>query len=149
MKKNLLLFTGISCLFLISCSKSLEDRLIGSWKLQDAYRRVFLGRDHFLTGYEAGTFTLYENGSASYTSPADTLTGYWRSDDYTSDYYNGSSGQWESKSMRYLRLNLKNFQQNKFIEWDFDDFHFRNGWREIRAEQYSLSNDRVYEFVRQ
>ncbi|MCX6317475.1 MAG: hypothetical protein NTW29_09310 [Bacteroidetes bacterium] len=141
---------AIAALFLISaCTKSLEDRLIGSWKLDEAYRKVFLGRDHFTTGYEDGVFTFFENGNASYIGNGDTLNGYWRADNYTHSYYNNGSGQWDSRSMRYLRLHLINFAQNKFLDWEFDDFSFRNGHRTIKAEQYSISNDRVYEFVRQ
>ncbi|MBL7746109.1 MAG: hypothetical protein JNM19_01670 [Chitinophagaceae bacterium] len=149
MKRNLLLPLLIATLFISSCSKNFEDRLIGSWRLDDAYRRVFLGRDHFETGYESGVFTLFENGDASYVSSTDTLNGYWRSDRYNNNYYNGGTGQWENRSLKYLRLYLRNFTQNKFIDWEFDDFNFRNNWREIRAEQYSLGGDRVYEFVRQ
>lgn len=136
-------------LIISSCSKSVEDRLIGNWKLDDAYRKVFLGRDHFTTGYETGVFTFFENGNAAYVSTSDTLNGYWRADNYTNSYYNNGSGQWESRGMRYLRLHLVNYARNRFIEWEFDDFSFRNGHRTIKAEQYSLSNDRVYEFVRQ
>ena len=50
--------------------------------------------------------------------------------------------------MKYLRLRLADFQQNIRREWDFDDFRFRDNWDKIRAEQFSLSNDRVYEFER-
>jgi hypothetical protein len=149
MRKNLLLASALLFLFFSSCSKSIEDRLIGNWRLDESYRKTFFGRDHFLTGYEDGIFTFYENGNAAYISSTDTLNGYWRADNYTNNYYNNTSGQYESRGMRYLRLNLRNFLQNKFIDWQFDDFNFRKGWSEIKAEQYSLSNDRVYEFVRQ
>jgi hypothetical protein len=149
MNKSLLLSAVLFSLLLSSCSKSIEDRLIGNWKLDDAYRKVFLGRDHFTTGYENGVFAFFENGNASYTSPTDTLNGYWRADNHTHTYYNNGTGQWDTRSMRYLRLHLVNFTQNRFLDWEFDDFTFKNGRRTIKAEQYSLSNDRVYEFVRQ
>jgi hypothetical protein len=146
-KQFYLLFIGF-ILLLTSCSKSLEDRLVGTWELKRAWRQQLFGRDYFQTGYENGRFTFLENGDATYTSTTDTLKGFWRSDRYTNDYYNGSSGQWESRSMKYLRISLSNFQQNVRLEWEFDDFRFRDTWREIRAEQYSLSNDRIYEFER-
>lgn len=149
MNKSIPLSILLLSLVLFSCSKSYEDRLIGSWKLEDAYRKVFLGRDHFTTGYEDGVFTFLENGNATYTSISDTLRGYWRADNYNHSYYNNGTGQWDSRYMRYLRLHLVNFAQNNFLEWEFDDFSFKNGHRTIKAEQYSLSNDRVYEFVRQ
>jgi len=147
MRKSLLLLMLAAPFIFSSCSKSLEDRLVGSWQLQTAWRQQFLGRDYFTTGYESGIFTFKDNGEASYVSATDTLTGYWRSDRYSNSYYN-SNGDWETRSMKYLRLSLVNFQQNKRLEWDFDDFNFRNGWKTIRAEQYSLSNDRIYEFDR-
>lgn len=149
MRKHLLLPCLLFILFLSACTKSVEDRLVGSWRLHESYRKVFFGRDHFQTGYEDGVFTFMENGSATYTSSTDTLNGNWRADNYNSSYYNNGTSQWESRSMRYLRLTLRNYLQNKSIDWEFDDFSFRNGWRTIKAEQYSLSNDRVYEFVRQ
>ncbi len=147
MRKYLLLSLLANSFIFSACSKTYEDRIVGSWQLEDAWRQVFLGRDHFQTGYESGIFTFMENGDATYTSNADTMTGYWRSDRYNNGYYN-SNGEWETRTMKYLRISLVNFQQNRRLEWEFDDFHFRDGWQEIRAEQYSLSNDRVYEFER-
>lgn len=148
MRKIILLPSTVIVLLLFSCSKSLEDRLIGNWQLEDAWKRVFLGRDHFQTGYESGIFTFMENGDASYASNTDTLTGFWRANNYTNSYYNSSTDQWESRQMRRLRISLVNFQQNRRLEWEFDDFSFKNDWEKIKAEQYSLSNDRIYEFGR-
>jgi len=147
MKKNILLPVTAIILFLSSCTKNIEDRLTGSWKLVASYRQRTFGRDHFTTGYEDGVFTLNENGSARYTSSTDTLTGNWYSDRYTNTYYNGND--YESKSMKYLRIQLVNFQRNEFLDWEFDDFIFRNNWRQIKADQYTLGSDRVYEFQRQ
>ena len=148
MRKIILLQLLGFTLFFSSCSKSVEDRLIGSWKLEDAWRKQLFGRDYFTTGYENGVFKLLENGEAIYTSSTDTLKGFWRSDRHNLGYYN-SSGDWETRSMKYLRIDLVNFQQNRRIQWEFDDFSFRNNWNNIRAEIYSLSNDRIYEFERQ
>lgn len=147
MRKNLL-FIALTAIIFSSCSKNYEDRLTGSWQLDRSWKQGFLNRDYFTTGYESGVFTFSENGDATYTSSTDTLTGYWRSDRYTDNYYNSSSDQWESKSMKYLKISLVNFAQNRRIEWEFDDFNFRNNWREFRAEQYSWGNDRIYEFRR-
>ena len=145
MRKNLLMPLLIITFFLSSCSKDLEERLVGSWQLKNAWRRELFGRDYFTTGYESGIFKFMENGDATYTSSTDTLKGFWRSDRYNNSYYN-SSGEWETRSMKYLRIDLVNFQQNRRLQWEFDDFSFRSTWTEIRAEQYSLSRDRVYEF---
>jgi hypothetical protein len=135
-------------LFFSSCSKTLEDRLIGSWQLNSAWRQQLFGRDYFQTGYESGIFTFMENGEATYISTSDTLNGYWHTDRYNEDYYNNSNGQWESRSLKYLQINLVNFQQNKRLEWEFDDFNFKNGWEKIKVQQFSLSYDRIYEFER-
>ncbi len=147
MRKHLLLLIIISSIFILSCSKDLEDRVIGNWQLEGAWRQRAFGRDYFTTGYENGIFTFMDNGNATYVSSTDTLNGNWRSYRETRGYYN-SSGDWESRSMKVLEIHLVNFQQNQWLEWDFDDFSFRNNWQTIRAEQYSLSNDRIYEFRR-
>jgi len=135
-------------LFFSSCSKTLEDRLIGSWQLTSAWRQQLFGRDYFQTGYESGIFTFMENGEATYISTSDTLKGYWHADRYNEEYYNNGTGQWESRSLKYLQINLVNFQQNKRLEWEFDDFNFKNDWEKIKAQQFSLSYDRIYEFER-
>lgn len=148
MRKQFYLLLFFAPFIFSSCSKNLEDRLIGSWELKRAWRQQLFGRDYFTTGYENGIFTFMENGDATYISTTDTLSGFWRADRYNSYYYNAGTGQTENRTMKYLRLSLINFQQNKRLEWEFDDFRFRDGWQEIRAEQYSLSNDRIYEFAR-
>ena len=142
MKKNLL-FTAIIAILICSCSKRIEDRIIGSWKLRSSFKQKPFDRDHFSTGYESGIFTFSENGNASYVSSTDTLTGYWSADDYTV-----STGS-ETKSLRHLRIELVNFLQNRYLFWDFDDFDFRNTWKTLRAEEFSLSYNWVYEFARQ
>jgi hypothetical protein len=142
MKKNLLFLFPIIFIF-SACSKTLEDRLIGQWRLNESYRQRIFDRDHFQTGYETGVFTLNENGTAMYTSTTDTLKGYWNADRYSGYNNNGNS-----ETLRHLQLNLVNFNQNKFINWSFDDFNFRNNFDRIKAVQYSLSSDIIYEFVR-
>jgi hypothetical protein len=148
MRNYTLLFVIISFFLFSSCSKDIDDRIIGSWQLENAWKQKLFNRDYFQTGYENGIFTFSENGNATYIDGSDTLTGYWRSDRQNRRYYNSGSGEWETRYMWYLHISLVNFQQNKRLEWEFDDFHFRNDWRTIRAEQYWYSNDRVYEFRR-
>ena len=141
MRKHLLFFSFV-ILFFSSCSKTYEDRLIGQWRLNESYRQRLFDKDHFQTGYESGVFTLNENGTAVYTSTTDTLKGYWNADRYN-NYRNG-----DNQSYKHLQLNLINFNQNKFINWSFDDFSFRNDFDRIKAIQFSLSSDIIYEFVR-
>lgn len=145
MRKYLLLLSLI-ILILSSCSKNYEDRLVGQWKLNETYRQRIFDRDHFQTGYENGVFTFNENGTASYTSTSDTLKGYWSADRYSRSSYN--NGDQQTQTYRHLRLNLIDFPRNKFIDWDFDDFSFRNDFDRIKALQFSLSSDIIYEFVR-
>jgi hypothetical protein len=145
MRKHLLPISLI-ILFFSSCSKTLEDRLVGNWKLNSSYRQRIFDKDYFQTGYESGVFTFNENGTAIYASTTDTLKGYWNTERYSSSYYN--NGQSQTQNYRQLRLNLIDFPRNKFIEWEFDDFTFRNDFDRIRARQFSLSSDIIYEFVR-
>jgi len=141
MKIHLLLPLVIT-LFFFGCSKRLEDRIVGSWKLQSSYKQKAFDRDHFTTGYESGVFTFNDNGTATYASSTDTLTGNWHAD----KYYSGGS---EGSQLRHLKIEMVNFLQNRFLFWEFDDFSFRNSWQTIRAEEFSLSYSRIYEFGRQ
>ena len=145
MRKHLLRFSLIG-LFFSSCSKTYEDRLVGQWKLNSSYRQRLFDRDHFQTGYESGVFTFNENGTAVYASTTDTLNGYWNADRYSRSFYN--NGDQQTQTYRHLRLNLIDFPRNKFLDWDFDDFSFRNDFDRIKAVQFSLSSDIFYEFVR-
>ncbi|MBN8666899.1 MAG: hypothetical protein J0M30_05290 [Chitinophagales bacterium] len=146
MKRNLLLLLLFSTLF-ISCRRQVEDRLFGQWKLDQSFRRDFLDRDYFTTGYEDGVFTFNESGTASYTSATDTLTGYWEADFYNRGYYDGN-GNWQNQRQKYLRIYLVNFQANQVFNLNLDEFNFRNNWNCIRGIQYSYGRDRIYEFVR-
>lgn len=146
MKRNLLLLLLFSTLF-ISCRRQVEDRIFGQWKLDQSFRRDFLDRDYFTTGYEAGVFTFNESGTASYTSATDTLTGYWEADFYNRGYYDGN-GDWQNSRQKYLRIYLVNFQANQVFNLNLDEFNFRNNWNCIRGTQYSYGRDRIYEFVR-
>lgn len=142
MTKTLLtLFILVS---ILSCGKIYEQKLIGYWRLERSYTRTLLGRDNFETGYEDGIFRFEESGAASYKSATDTLTGYW-----DADFYSVPDGNGGSRRLKYLRLHLADFTSNKLLVWDFDDFHFRNNWRGIRAIESRLGPDRCYEFVRQ
>ena len=147
--RSIILFVFTCIIFFFSsCSKTLDDRIPGNWQLSRSWKQGLFDRDYFQTGYENGVFTFMDNGNATYTSATDTLTGYWRTGRYVNNYYNSGSGRWEDASMKYLEIYLVNFQQNKLLNWRFDDFHFRDTWHEIRAEQYSVGRDRVYEFDR-
>jgi hypothetical protein len=137
--KKYLLCTLIVTVVLSSCKKNYEDRLVGSWRLVSSYKQRTFDRDHFITGYETGVFTFNENGTARYVSTTDTLSGTWNADRYSAD----------EASYKELRVELFNFPRNQYLFWEFDDFNFRDNWKEIRARDFSLSNERIYEFRRQ
>lgn len=142
-----LLLLCIAVLFLSSCAKTIEDHIIGEWRLDESYRKEFIGRDYFQTGYEDGIFTFFESGSAKYVDNNDTLSGYWKSDFYTrwQDYVDDDEG---TDRYKYLELYLVNFNRNKLINWKFDNFVFKNSWKRIKAVEFSLGRDRYYEFVK-
>jgi hypothetical protein len=148
MNKYLLSTAFVSTLF-FSCRKNFEDRIVGTWKLVSSYKQRTFDRDHFITGYEQGIFTFNENGTADYKSSTDTLTGFWSADKHSVTTVNASSGQADTKGYKELRIELVNFTGNQYLFWEFDDFNFRDTWKEIRAKDFSLSNDRIYEFRRQ
>ncbi len=146
MRQNLLLISAFAFL-LISCGKQIEEHLIGEWKLDESYKKELFGRDHFQTGYEDGIFTFYESGSATYVSGQDTLSGYWKSDFYTR-WRNDNDEDYDSDRLKYLEIYVANFNRNKVINWRFDNFNFKNGWKRIKAVEFSIGRDRYYEFVK-
>ncbi len=129
-----------------SCSKSLEDRLVGTWKLEEATRRVSSGTSVFRTGYEEGIFNLDENGLATYIEGNDTLSGYWKAGKHNKGIYNNSEGSWQARDMRFLMISVSNSLLHRSLEWRFDDIDFHSNNRGLRAEQYTLGFDRIYEF---
>ena len=141
-----ILLTFTSALLLFSCGKKIEEHLIGEWKLDASYRKELFGRDDFQTGYEDGIFTFFESGAATYTSSQDTLSGYWKSDFYTRLRYDNDE-EYDSDRLKYLEIYLANFNRNKVINWRFDNFNFKNGWKRIKAVEFSIGRDRYYEFA--
>jgi hypothetical protein len=77
----------------------------------------------------------------------DTLAGYWRSDFYTrwQDYADDDK---DTERYKYLEVYLADFNRNDIINWKFDNFNFKDGWKRINAVGFSLGRDRYYEFVK-
>ena len=146
MSRPFLLFLIIA-LLLSSCAKTIEDHLIGEWILDVSYRKELFGRDYFQTGYEDGVFSFFESGTATYIDNQDTLSGYWRSDFYTT-WHDYADDDDDIERYKYLEVYLANFNRNKIINWKFDNFNFKNGWKRIKAVEFSLGRDRYYEFVK-
>ena len=146
MSRPFLLISAIA-LLLSSCAKTIEDHLIGEWKLDVSYRKELFGRDYFQTGYEDGVFAFLESGIATYISNQDTLSGYWRSDFYTTWPHYADDDD-DTERYKYLEVYLADFNRNKVINWRFDNFNFKNSWKRIKAVEFSLGRDRCYEFVK-
>lgn len=144
---RILLLLSVAVLF-FSCSKKLDERLTGNWKLHASYKKGLFNRDYFQTGYEAGIFTFSENGSATFVDNIDTLSGYWRSDFYTRRQYDAADDDYDTKILKYLEIYLVNFNSNKIIHWKFDDFDFKNNRKRIKAVEFSLGRDRYFEFIK-
>ena len=140
-----LLLCSITAFLLFSCSKKMEEHIIGEWRLDASYKKELFGRDYFQTGYEDGVFIFYESGTARYVLNQDTLSGYWRSDFYTRWRYDADEDR-GSDRLKYLEVYLANYTRNKIIDWRFDDFNFKDNWKRIKAVEFSLGRDRYYEF---
>lgn len=137
------LFLGV---LFTSCAKSLEDRMTGTWKLEKASKRLSTGTSVFHTGYEDGIFHLDESGLATYIENSDTLSGYWKAGKHNKGIYNNAEGSWQARDMRFLVINVTNSFLHRSLEWRFDDIDFHSNNRGLRAEQYTLGFDRIYEF---
>ncbi|TBR18260.1 MAG: hypothetical protein EPO57_07665 [Chitinophagaceae bacterium] len=134
----------VAAFLLLSCSKSLEDRLVGEWRLLRSYNKEPFGRDYFQTGFQEGKFKFNESGIATYYTSTDTLNGFWETDYYFKTGYNG-----ESEREKYLHLYLANFQRSQILYWKFDEFNFKENWKIIKAVDKKLGWDKHYEFERQ
>lgn len=129
-----------------SCSKSLENKLTGSWKLDVATKRLTIGSSPFLTGYESGLFHLDDNGLATYIDGTDTLNGYWKAGKHNKGIYNNKDGTWQARDMHFMVISVSNSLLHRSLEWRFDDISLYNDNRSLRGEQYTLGYDRIYEF---
>ena len=70
----------LSLLFFVSCSKNIfkpyDDRIIGSWKIEEV-NRVGFGGDTDNLPFKEGVFTFNDNGSLTYMNPSGTFQGSW------------------------------------------------------------------------
>jgi hypothetical protein len=73
----------------------------------------------------------------------DTLKGNWHSSWVTT-----TTGE-TSSSAKTLKVNLIDFQSNRMLNWEFEDFDLRNKKQRIRAVDRRLGKDWYYEFERQ
>lgn len=148
MRKNIAVITLaiVTGGILSSCSKSLENRLSGTWDLEVASKRLSAGTVPFTSGYENGIFHLDDNGQARYVEGTDTLTGYWRAGKHNKGIFSNDDGTWQARDMRFLLINVSNTLLHRSLEWRFDDIHLYNNGKSLRTEQFALGHDRVYEF---
>jgi hypothetical protein len=138
----------LSSFIFSSCAKlDPESKLTGTWKLDDVVKRRFFNNDHLTTGYEAGLFKFYENGTASYTDTL-TMSGNWNMHYEDRGYYDGN-GDYHYQNNLVLRIKLVNFSANRFIDWEFDDTKFKRSSDRLDGFIYSASSSYQYSFRRQ
>ncbi|CAN5831948.1 hypothetical protein BH10BAC2_BH10BAC2_21870 [soil metagenome] len=131
--KSILRLTTIAVLstfLLSSCVKvtvTPESPITGSWVLTAAAEGDTYGWSPFYTGLENGVFTMYNNGSATYSNGDVNMQGNWYItttsgayfDEYGS-YYNGTHQQ--------LQLRLSDSYSHSSIDLNFDNVDFYNGY---------------------
>lgn len=147
--RKIFTLTMISSFIFYSCNKHIEERITGNWKLEQVYLKKAFSKENIVSGYEAGVFTFLENGDARYVNGSDTLSGYWKAKTRSNTTYNAATGNTETSSAYTLKISLINFVQNKRLEWEFDDFDFKDQARRLRGQEHLISHFRVYEFIRQ
>jgi hypothetical protein len=146
------LLTSITLFFLFtltSCSKYFtapEDRLEGTWKLNNVIREGSWRRETINTGYENGLFNFYNNGSAQYEDNAGRLNGRWNLQRTNHGYYD-ANGNYREENNLIFSINLADFRNNDYLRLDFDDCWF-NGSSRFIAVYYTASYQYRYEFVR-
>jgi hypothetical protein len=148
MKKLYSLAVVSAIILFSSCAKlDPENKIVGTWKLDDVVKRKFLNNDHLHTGYESGLFTFSDNGTVTYTDTV-TLSGNWRMHREDRSYYD-SDGNYQQRNNLVLRIRLANFVTNRFIDWDFDDIDFKRSSNRLDGFIYSAFSSYQYSFRRQ
>jgi hypothetical protein len=148
MKRYLLLLLPVSFLF-SGCGgwmRYMEDRVIGSWRLSSAAKHQSFKKDPIYTGYEPGIFYFYDNGQARYSDGGLEMEGSWQLR-YISNSGYDINGNSTSNSRTVFTLHLVNFQSNKVLNLDFDDFRFNSRDR-FTAEYETFSYYYRYIFER-
>lgn len=141
-------FVFLCTIIFSSCAKSdPESKIAGTWKLDDVVKRRAFNNKHLTTGYEAGLFTFYENGSATYRDSI-TLSGNWNMFYEDRGYYD-VNGNYQYQNNLVLRIKLVNFAANRFIDWEFDETIFKRSNDRMDGFIYSASAAYQYSFRRQ
>lgn len=130
--------------FISSCLKDMEEQLIGTWKLSYVWKRSHITEKEIITtGYENSILSFLNGDNAMLVTGTDTLKGNWHSSWVTT-----TTGE-TSSSAKTLKVNLIDFQSNRMLNWEFEDFDLRNKKQRIRAVDRRLGKDWYYEFERQ
>jgi hypothetical protein len=115
-----------------SCAKWLpENRIEGSWSLTELQKRRAFDNENVSSGLEKGTFTFYENGTASYTDENGSLQGSWQMRNENGPGYTNDNGQRDTR--RVLIIRLYNFSNNRVVDWYFNRFDFRSSGSRLFA----------------
>jgi hypothetical protein len=123
MKKIYSLYIISSLLLLFGCSKdflkSYDDRIIGTWRIDDIDKYGLGGSINDLPLKQGGNLTFMKDGSMTYTTPSgDLFKGTW---DIKKKTINSGD---ESKVYRSLQITTVNFTSQQVIGEYYDDINF-------------------------
>ncbi len=109
---------AILFLFLSGCSKdfleSYEDRIIGTWRIDDVDRSGIGGRDHQLP-FRSGNMTFHDNGTLTYMNASNvTYKGSWELDKRVRD----------DETFRILKITAIDFANGEVLSEYYDDMNF-------------------------
>jgi hypothetical protein len=149
MKSKFYPFFFLAFLLASSCKKWLpENRISGSWKLVDAERQRAFSSESFMTGYESGLFTFYDNGTASYSDATGILNGSWDMRKTDGGYYD-QDGNWHSDQRTDMLIKLYDFRSNRVLEWYFDYIDFRSSGNRLTGFMEGANYNYRYYFRKQ
>ena len=113
----------LSLILLAGCSKDFlkayDDRIIGTWRIDDIDKNGFGGSINDLPLKQGGSLTFMKDGTMTYNSPSgDLFKGTW--DIQKKTISNGD----ESKVYRSLQITAVNFVSQQVIGEYYDDINF-------------------------
>ena len=142
MKKLYTTSIALTCLILFnSCSKdflrSYEDRIVGTWVLEEINRVGFGGSTQDLP-FRGGSFVFSEGGGLTYTDPAGNVySGSWDIQRHT----------YEERTVRTLQLHAVNFSSQNMKSEYFEEMNF-TGTNKFKAYLQQGLHRFVFHFER-
>lgn len=144
-------FAILSTFLLSSCVKEVtvavtpDAPITGSWVLNAAAEGDSHGWSSFYTGLENGVFTMYNNGSVTYSDADVSMSGQWYITTTTGAYFD-EYGSYFNGSHQQLQLHLSDGYTHSSIDLNFDNVNFYNG--SFVATYFNGNLIERYSFVR-